>query len=183
MWKGELAPAREHLREALALAEKTGDSEWLVLSLAYLGVVARKAGDVAETTQLSARVLELASRANMPVYAGVAHANYAWLAWKSGQMEAALEFGALALEKWAKVPYPAKWVALWPLVAAERQRNGMESAVAYIRELLSPAQSRLADNTSRCLEQAMSAWQNGDSSGFAAALDAALTAAIRDGYL
>jgi class 3 adenylate cyclase/tetratricopeptide (TPR) repeat protein len=183
MWKGELVPARQHLREAMALAERTGDNEWLVLSLTYLGVVARKTGDVAETTELAARVIEIALRTNMPIYAGVAYANYAWLAWKGGQMEAALAFGALALEKWAAVSYPVKWVAMWPLLAIERQRNGLESALAYARELLSPAQCRLAANTSRRLQEAVSAWDNVGRSAFETALDAAITAASSDGYL
>jgi len=183
MWKGDLTFAREHLGEALNLAEKTGDVEREVLSLTYLAVVARKAGDIPEATRLTERAMERAARANMPVYVGAAHGNYAWLAWKSGEIEAASQFGALAVEKWANVFYPVKWLALWPLLAIAYQANRLEDALKYAQELLSATQCRLSERATRQLEAVLSAANQGSRSAIAATLDAAVSAAHSDGYL
>jgi serine/threonine protein kinase/tetratricopeptide (TPR) repeat protein len=159
---GDLDEAERQGLAGLRLAERTGDLTMKSRLLAYLTLVYRKRGQVAETRAWCERSLEAASAAHMDDYVGAARANRAWVAWKGRRFtEAELEARA-ALECWRKLavlsPYPLQWQGLWLLLAIALHHGALTEALEHARALLDPKQQRLPDTLAGALTDALEAW-------------------------
>lgn len=162
LWRGDLQDAEQHLQEAEALSDRTGDMLLRVRCLAYLGVVCRMSGRPAEVLDFARRTLDVAESLNMPEYVGAAQANLAWVAWRNGKPAEVRTKVRLAMESWKESPavYPFVWLALFPLIEADFADKNTAAAVNSVRELLQPERQRLPDVLMDAAEKAVAAWDD-----------------------
>jgi DNA-binding SARP family transcriptional activator len=188
LWSGDPHGAIEPIQTALRLAEQTGDITLRARCLTYLTVAYRQCEQMEEARQCTARGLEVAALAQMPEYTGTARANEAWMAWRAGDLSRTQELGHAALALWRQLPAghasaPFQWLALWPLLASALHEAQLAWAVEHARTLLDPGQQRLPDPLITNLEQAIHAWDEGESEAAQAQLQQAVSLAQQMRYL
>ncbi|MFN8464756.1 MAG: AAA family ATPase [Caldilineaceae bacterium] len=185
LWNGRLEQAGAQLRAALLHARQIGIVLLEAQCLTYLAVIARLSGRLGEARTLSASALEKARATHRLDYAGVAHANLAWLAWRAGDLPAVRQEGAAALENWqiAGTSAPFYWLAVWPLIGASIKEGYLEQAFAYAAMLVDDSQQPQPQVIREQLASAFAAWQAGHGVQARAHLDAAVSAAAARGYL
>jgi class 3 adenylate cyclase/tetratricopeptide (TPR) repeat protein len=181
----ELDTAERELSEALTLAERIGDAVRRVQCLTWLTVVNRYQGRVAETLEFVPRSLDAAAAAHLPMYVAAAQAHLAWVKLRNGDLAGAWEDGQAAVETWKGVPqaFPFQWMAYWPLIGVTLARHQVGDVIGYARALLEPTQQRLPDSLVENLEQAITAWEQGDCEATSAGLARACRQAQEMGYL
>jgi hypothetical protein len=182
---GALDEAEEHGLAVLKAAELTGAIPLRARCLTYLTVIARRRGDLAATRAWGTKCFGAASTGKMNEYLGVAHANLAWLAWREGDLESAERIGLLALETWRPqaVCYPLQWMALWPLLAIDVERDRIAEAVERARALVDPKQQRLPEALESALHAGISTWSSSGSPAARTHLTKALDSAQQLGFL
>ena len=188
LWSGDPQEAIEPIQTALGMAEQTGDITLQARCLAYLTVAYRQCGRLAETAQYATNALAVATAAHMPEYIGMAWANQSWLAWRSGDLQVAEEYGQTALTTWQQLPadhasLPFQWIALWPLIAVALHGEQIAAAIGHARALLDPARQRVPDALEALLVQAIHRWEQGDAQAAGRLLEDALTLAHDMNYL
>jgi tetratricopeptide (TPR) repeat protein len=153
--------------------------------LTYLTVIYRKRRQVEETRHYVSRSLPVATAAKMVEYIAAAKANLAWVAWREKDLSRAQENGRAALELWQQpLPvYPFQWTALWPLIGVALAQAQVSEAVDYARALLEPAQQRFPDALTAVVEEAIKAWEGGESETTRTHLNQATDLAQELGYL
>lgn len=185
LWLGDLDKAEEQMREALAIAERTGDVTVQSHCWTYLSIVARRRGQLEEARHLSAQARLMATVAHRLEYLGTVEANLAWIAWRENDLSETLKHGTAALQIWQQVElvYPFHWTALFPLSGEALAQNRSAEAVDYARRLLTPGQQRLPDALTAKLEAAIQAWDAGQPEAGKAQLQQATTMAQEMDYL
>jgi tetratricopeptide (TPR) repeat protein len=185
LWQGEGDAAEESLRRALDQAERSGNARLQTQCLNYLAIVYRRRGQIEETRQYSERTLAGAVAGQVPWYGAFAQANLAWVAWRSGALDAAQEQGRRALAEWDQVPgqHAFNWLAVWPLIGVLRTQGGLAEALAYARTLFGPTQQRLPDALVAATQAALQAWDQGQPDAAMTHLDEAIRLAPEGGYL
>jgi hypothetical protein len=140
---------------------------------------------VEEVRQLSRRNLALAQEAGMVVYAAMAHANLAWVAWRDGRLDEGRAQGHAALDAWqqSEMQYPFQWAARWPLLAVELMAGDLTRAIEHARALLDPQQQRQPDALAAILEKAIQAEEGSQSEGARASLERSVELARELRYL
>jgi class 3 adenylate cyclase/tetratricopeptide (TPR) repeat protein len=176
--RGDLAEARQHLEQALAMAERIGEGHLRVVSLLALALTALRQHDTATVRALLPRADTAAAHPHSRV-AGP-KACYAWLAWQDGHpdevIRLAAEIDALDLTTIGSgARY--RWAYLFPLIAARLASGGVAEAVAAARQILDPKQQLLPDDLMATLDAACAAWDAGDSAEASRQLAAALNLA------
>jgi hypothetical protein len=166
LWSDHLDEAETHLQIARETTEQNGDLTLLARALTYLAVVYRKRGDIERVRVFAAQSLRIAGEANMPQYTGMARAQYAWLAWRTGDLVETKRQAGAAIEDWgglgqAQSVVPFRWFALFPLMGVALQEENVEDAVQWAQHLITPPQQRLPDDLTSLLEQAVAAGENG----------------------
>jgi hypothetical protein len=188
LWAGDLDGASRQMQTALALAERTGDVVHQSRCLTYLTILYRRRGQVEQAHQYASRSLALATAAGMTEYVGTARANLAWLAWRDGDLSQAEEHGRAALGTWHQLPASHascafQWTALWPLISVALAHNRTAEASERARALLEPTQQLMPDALTAVVEQAVTAWDQGEAEAAQARLDQALVVAQELGYI
>ena len=185
LWHEDLDEATTVLRETLAEAERRGDVTTRSRALTYLMVAGRKRGDVEAVRKAIGPVIESARHASLPEYEAIAIANRAWVAWRSGEEEKAAADAQAALRLWEGLPvrYIFDWMALWPLVAIALASQHIEQAAEYTRKMLLPPQQLLRQPARTLAEDAVHAWEAGQSTETGELLRRAVRAAGDLGYL
>jgi tetratricopeptide (TPR) repeat protein len=166
MWHGKPKEAESFYRDALRMAERTGDISLTARCITYLALVMRQTGRVDEAAQFVAKGFEVAEAAGMPEYIALAHANGAWVAWRGGNWAGVREHGRKAVEIWSQFPIGhastvARWTALMPLIALGVHERELAGAVAHAQTLLNPYLHKLPDVVTHALEASIEAWQAG----------------------
>ena len=188
LWSGNLDEAEEHLGIANELAKKNGDLTIQARALTYLAVVYRKRGDLQGVRAYADASLKVATETNMPQYVGTARAQYAWLAWRAGDIALTTYHGQAATEAWAELGVGqsvvvTRWLALLPLLGVALLQEDVAAAVRWSQDLLPSPQCRLPDDLTRSLEAGISAWQEGSPERARLALDQAFRRAQELGYV
>jgi tetratricopeptide (TPR) repeat protein len=160
----ELQEAEEQLRIALGLAERTGDAIRKSRCLAYLMIVARMRGHVAETRNYIPQVLSTAWAGRMVVYESAAKASLAWLAWREEDLNEVRLQGRESLElmKGAMAASPFRWTAAWPVIGAALAEENIAEAIEQGRAMLDPTQMRQPEAIESVLAAATSAWERNE---------------------
>jgi DNA-binding SARP family transcriptional activator len=164
LWRGDLDGARRALGDALAAAERDGNAAVHVRSLAYLTVVARRRGDVEATRRLAEETSPVAASSNAETYVASSKANLAWVAWRGGDLREARALAREALAIWDRLPgeYMFRWLAVWPLVAADLALAADErEALREAAGLLEHGQQALAEPLELLITEAVSAHGEG----------------------
>jgi DNA-binding SARP family transcriptional activator len=182
LWAGDLANAEPALLAAFDRCEEAGVSHHRLLALVYLACCRRLRGDVEAARPVVAQSLEAAAEVDMPIYAGVAHAQQAWLHWRAGDHAAARAEAEQAATLWGDYPYPFRWLGHWVLLAVHSDRGALAEAVQQAQAILHPSQRCQPGELPAALEAAVRAWpQDVDAAG--AALRRAIELAQSEGYL
>ncbi|MGH3110731.1 MAG: ATP-binding protein, partial [Gaiellaceae bacterium] len=171
LWRGRLAEAVERLQDGLASARRRGDALIEARCLVYQVVAKRLLGDVERVREL---LSELAALEELHGYAGLVHANRAWLAYRDRDLEGAVAAAELAFVDWATGgrvrPTVFQWTARFPMLGAELERGRPEAALAHARAMLDPSQQPLPPELGELLERAVA---EGDKALLGRALEAA----------
>lgn len=183
LWRGRLDEAAPRLEAALALAERGGERWRVVVCCTYLALLHRLRGDEGEVRRWTGRAL--AAGEEIPACTGMARANEAWLAWRSGDAPGARRQAEAALRVWAGISpvYPFQWAARWPLLAAALAEGAVDQAVEHARAMLGPEQQPLPDEVARELALAVDLWESGDLPRTRSHLQSASEAAAPLGFL
>ena len=182
LWRGRLDEAAPRLEAALALAESGGERWRVVVCCTYLALLHRRHGDEGEVRRWTERAL--AAGEEIPACTGMARANEAWLAWRSGNAAGARRQAEAALRIWAGISpvYPFQWAARWPLLAAALAEGAVDQAVEHARAMLDPEQQPLPDEVARELALAVDLWESGDLPRTRSHLQGASEAAVPLGF-
>jgi DNA-binding SARP family transcriptional activator len=185
LWAGHLDEAEQTMLVGLEQAERSGDVAVQARVLTYLTVLYRMRGHVEQVRHFAARSLALATARQMFEYIGMAKAGLTWLAWQEGNEPMAEAYGEAAVEMWQQAPLstPFQWTARWPLLAVGLAQNRLADAMGHAQAVLQPEQQRLPSPLTMQLEQAVAAWQQGDSAAAGAHLRQALELARKLGFL
>jgi tetratricopeptide (TPR) repeat protein len=187
LFHGDIDEAGEQMVAALQGAERIGDVTLQSRCLTYLTLVHRKRGAADDTHSAATRSLATATASRMMDYVGAARANLAWAAWRQDDRAEAAREAEAAWETWKQLSpvytYPFQWTGLWILLACRIDQARVGDAVDFARAMLVPSQQRLPDGIAAALEEAASAFDNGDPPRAEGALRRALEAAGERGYL
>lgn len=183
LWRGRLDEAAPRLEAALALAEGAGERWRVVVCCTHLALLHRRRGDEDAVRSWTAR--GVAAGEEIPASTGMARANEAWLAWRSGDAAGARTQAEAALRVWAGISpvYPFQWAARWPLLAAALAGGAVDEAVEHARAMLDPEQQPLPDEVARELALAVDLWESGDLPRTRSHLQGASEAAAPLGFL
>jgi tetratricopeptide (TPR) repeat protein len=184
--RGDLAEATENLQEALAMAERIGETLLRETSLIALTLTAVRKHDTEAVRTLSARAIEVVGEAG--TRASMHMSCQAWLAWQDGRPDEVLSLAArIAHINPTRIGDGARyrWVHLFPVIAARLASNAdaepvgdaVTDAVAAARQILDPEQQLLADDLTAALESACAAWNEGDPARTRQCLSSALALA------
>jgi eukaryotic-like serine/threonine-protein kinase len=185
LWQGQLDQAALHLTTALQMAQSSGDRARQSMALAYLGVLARKQGDVQRVQTLSGELRALATASANRSYLGVAMGNQAWVHLRRREVALARTLACSALEAWGGTDlgaYPFQWLALWPLLAVDLSVGRTDAAMRAARGLLATELQPPPQELVEGLEAACARWADGDAAGGSALLGRVVTDASAGGY-
>jgi tetratricopeptide (TPR) repeat protein len=185
MLRGETDSALEYFVESLETAKHVGDRILQARGLTYLGVLKRRAGDLAGIEEFLQPALEISESLGMQEYVAVVYANRSWVAWKNGDDALAVELASDALEAWKqRAPkYPFKWLAYLQLIAIAINKEDLALCVEHTGHMLAPPSARLAGGVDQLLAEAVSAFESGDIETARDRCTSALEAARDNGYL
>ena len=163
LWRNELEKAEEYLLFGIGKAALANDLVKETFYLTYLSLLYRLRDQPELVREYTTRLLRATSVDSMMTYHQVGLANQAWLALRAGDRETARELARQALEYWAAqpTPYPFEWVARWPLLEMDLADGQIDAAIAIARPLLGPLQQRPPATIERCLEDAITAFDEG----------------------
>lgn len=182
MMRGDLDQAEKFLLEALAQAERIGDMERIVLTSTYLTVTFRIQKQVDQVKQWVLRAQAAAHESKIPVYIALAAANQAWVAYQEGDLPGVETNTRQALEIYSKAPFPFSYLACWPIIAVELNRDQVAAAVESARRMLDPHVRRLPAEIEIALQQAVQLFESGDRDQSKATLGLAVQLAIDTGF-
>lgn len=165
LWQGKPDQAERPLLDALAMAERTGDTSLVARCTTYLTVVYRQLDRVEQAQHFVARSVGAAVIAHMPEYTALAEANAAWVAWRTGDWPGVRAHGQAAVELWKQLPpghasAAFQWTARYPMIASALREADIARAVDQAKTLLDPAMQRLPDVLTAVLEQAVESWEH-----------------------
>jgi DNA-binding SARP family transcriptional activator len=154
----QLEVAEAAFREVISLCKQNGDVNSMLIARTYLSLThrrQRKLQEVSADTDLLEQQLEQAS--HNPAYRGVVHANKAWLAYQSGELENTRQLAQSALVVWQRLenPYPLHSLALFLLFAIAVQEENTDEAFVCARAMLAPPQWRLTLEVESALHAAL----------------------------
>jgi tetratricopeptide (TPR) repeat protein len=182
--RSELEEAGSALSEAARMTEDIGDAEWLCRSLIYLGIIARRRGDLDGVLETLERVEPLVEHPGFALYRGAAIANRAWLAWRSGETADAVRGFDEALHVWAetKLPYPFIWIGAMPALALALDRGDIVTAAGHAATITGSPARTLPDEVEELLRSGVETWGAGDEDGARRAFERSLKRAAEMGY-
>jgi DNA-binding SARP family transcriptional activator len=185
LWYGNLNLAKENLHAALDWAQHSSNVDLTTLSLTYLTILYRKLGSYEEVKAYASRALVAASQSQTEIYAAVARANLAWLAWRQADFSNAYDLAMAAFRVLQEAKsYPFHWLALWPLIGMAIRKADISTALDYARDLIEPNQQLLPPAINSLLVSAVHDWDAQQSAqALKSLLKAADLAQEESGYL
>jgi class 3 adenylate cyclase/tetratricopeptide (TPR) repeat protein len=186
LWAGRLDESERHLRELLAEAERVGYATIQSRCVAYLALIHRKRGDVAETRRWATRTLEVCAASGMTEYVAAAEAHLAWADLREGKIREAGERARRAYEEGEKMGGAYRvlvWIVTWPMLGVRLQEEDLDGSIALARMLLAPEAQPATDPVRKALASAVSAADAGERDGAQELLREAAARAREPGYL
>jgi len=182
--RSELEEAVSALSEAAWMTDDIGDAEWLCRSLTYLGMIARRRGDLEGVRDALERVDPLVQHPGFGLYRGAAIANRAWLAWRSGETSDAERGFDEAMGVWAetKLTYPFVWIGAMPALALALDRGDVGSAAGHAATITGAPARTLPNEVEELMRSGVEAWGAGDEDEARRAFDGSLKRAAEMGY-
>ncbi|MGD2078825.1 MAG: hypothetical protein PVH18_10600, partial [Chloroflexota bacterium] len=154
-----------------------------VRCLAYLCILHRLQGDVAQVKRYLALSEQIVYQDKHLSYIGVEQTSRAWLAYLDQNWAQAKAQALAALASWDDIFYPFGWLVHWILMAHGLTKGDLEQARQAAAEMLDPRQQRLPDEITAALEAVARANKTGDLQAGRASMAQALALAKSHGYL
>ena len=154
--------------------------------LAYLALIHRKRGDVAQTRRWAARTLEVCAASGMAEYVAAAEADLAWADLREGRIAEAAERARRAYEEGEKMGGAYRvlvWIVTWPMLGVCLQEGDLDRSIALARMLLAPEAQPATEPVREALEAAVAAADSGDRGRAKDRLLEAAAGAREPGYL
>ncbi|HJU86558.1 MAG TPA: hypothetical protein VJ788_04225, partial [Gemmatimonadota bacterium] len=186
LWAGRLDESERHLRELLAEAERVGYATIQSRCVAYLALIHRKRGDLAETRRWATRTLEVSAASGMAEYVAAAEAHLAWADLREGKTREAGERARRAFEEGEKMGGAYRvlvWIVTWPMLGVSLREGDLDRSIALARLLLAPEAQPATKPVREALAEAVALWEAGDGDRARARLHQAATQAREPGYL
>ena len=162
--RGDQTAAQAHMEQALAMAERIGETILLGQSLLGLALTALRRSDTEAVRAWTHRALAVADDMAGPEYLARARACLAWLAWQDRHPEDVIKLAgeiAEVQETAARAGPPDQWVYLLPLLAVRLEAGQLTDAIAVARQLANPARQRFPDALESAVQAAVAAWEPG----------------------
>lgn len=142
-----------YLSNSAASARRTGNNSLLLRNLTYLSINHRRQRWIHQTALNLDELASTLRHCDMPPYAGVLHANRAWIEYRQGNLHKAELYANKALGIWQKLEntYPIQWPALSVLLAVQIQKGETAKARKTAADLLDSRQMMLDDLVARRL--------------------------------
>ena len=173
---GDQAEAAKRIANALAMADRIGETFLRGTALLWLTLTAVRRHDTEEVRALLPRAA--AAEETSCVHGPGIMAVQAWLAWQDGRPDEVIRLsGQIAGLDITAIASGARyqwWVCLFPLIAAHLDHGSVEEAAAAARHILDPTQQLLPDDLTATLAAALAAWDDGRPAAAAEQLAAAL---------
>ena len=180
-----LAAAQEQMEQALAMAERIGESLLHGQSLLGLALIALRRHDTETVRALMTQVMAAAEAMASFEYTAGAKACLAWLAWQDGRSADVItltdEIPVLMAATIGSGFYQGL-IYLWPLIAVHLDTGNVAGAMAAGRQLLQAARPRLDGDLESVVEAASRAWDQGQPELCRDQLAAALALARKQNY-
>jgi predicted ATPase/class 3 adenylate cyclase len=168
LWRGELEEAEEHFVQGCETGRARGIALIETRCLVY-GTVARRRRNDVEGVREWLRMLE--AQDELHGYRGLTAANAAWLAYRDGALELAVQRGREALADWQTEGLRGsrvfEWTARFPLLGVALAWGELEAALEHARAMLDGEQQPLPEAIAAALTEAM---EDGGAEGFERAL-------------
>ena len=165
LWAGRLDESERHLRELLVEAERVGYATIQSRCLAYITLIHRRRGDVAETRRWANRTLEACAASGMSEYVAAAEAHLAWADLREGKLEEAAERARRAHEEGEKMGGAYRvlvWIVTWPMLGVHLHEGDLDRAIALARNLLAPEAQPAIEPVRQALAEAVAAADAGE---------------------
>jgi tetratricopeptide (TPR) repeat protein len=142
LWGDRMEQAERLLSRAVADSDRIGDVMLHNRASAYHAVCLRRLTRVEETAAAALAARELAGSVDDSYYAGHAEANLAWVAWRTGDFDAARRHGEAAYESWGPLArgdheglnVEFSFLAAWPMIAvALETKEDVRRHLQYLR--------------------------------------------------
>ena len=183
MFRMEFDQAESFLKESLALCERIGDMEKIVLCNSYLTLTYRRKKALEAVKDWASRSLAVACEANMSLYQAVALANKSWVSFMEADLEQAEEFARQAQATFRKTPvYPVLSVYIWPLLAISLHKNQLDQAAELAEVLIHPGQHRIPEKLEAELRSSIDLYKGGKWEQSKAGFETAVQMAMDTGY-
>jgi class 3 adenylate cyclase len=186
LWAGRLDESEGRLRELLTEAERVGYATIQARCVAYLALIHRKRGDLAETRRWANRTLEVSAASGMAEYVAAAEAHLAWADLREGRIREAAERAQRAYDEGEKMGGAYRvlvWIVTWPLLGVRLERGDLDGAVALARALLAPEAQPAIEPVRSALAEAVARYDAGRRDPAVRALQEAAGQAREPGYL
>ena len=141
MWANQLEEAEWHLHEILSQAERVGYATVRARCMIYLALIARRRGEVEDVRRWTGQAMQVAVEGGMPEYTSAGEAHLAWAALREGDVDRAEAHARRAFDAWPQSGGPYRvlaWMAAWPLLGVELERENLSAALELARYLLAP---------------------------------------------
>jgi hypothetical protein len=156
LWRGKLDDALAQFAVGTHVAQDVGDAVMEARCLTYSAVARRKQGDVEGVRGL---LDELAALPERYGYDGLYAANWAWSAWREGDLDGVERWAAQALRDWEDTgrqgPTVFQWTARFPLLATDLARGRLDSALGHAGWLVDDSQQPLPVGLAQLVAQAL----------------------------
>ncbi|MEM9558137.1 MAG: protein kinase [Acidobacteriota bacterium] len=145
--RGNLERATSGFQDTLELSRRIEARLIETAARSYLALAARRRGEVDATADAALALVD--ERDVGALYAGLAHALLAWVAWRRGDHPEVDRQGREAMATWnrASSAFPFQWTALLPLIAAgvEREAGVDDEILGWCERLVDSTQQRLPE--------------------------------------
>jgi predicted ATPase/class 3 adenylate cyclase len=166
LWRGKLAEADECFVRGREVARSRGIALIETRCLVYDVIARRRQNDVEGSRAL---LDELLLQDELHGYSGLTSANLAWLAYRDGDLDLAVEHAAAALADWKPEGRGSSgvfaWTARFPLLGVELARGRGEAALEHAQAMLDPALQPLPADLADLLERAVETAKPDDLAG------------------
>jgi len=161
LWGDRMEQAERLLSRAVADSDRIGDVMLHNRALAYHAICLRRLARVEETAATALAARELAGSVDDSYYAGHAEANLAWVAWRTGDFDAARRHGEAAYASWGPLVrgdaeglnVEFAFLAAWPMLAISLDEEG--EARRHLEYLRVPWERTMPPDLDRAIDLAL----------------------------
>ncbi|MFZ0492483.1 MAG: AAA family ATPase [Acidimicrobiia bacterium] len=161
LWGDRMEQAERLLSRAVADSDRIGDVMLHNRASAYHAICLRRLARVDEAATAALAARELAGSVDDSYYAGHAEANLAWVAWRTGDFDAARRHGEAAYESWGPLVrgdteglnVEFAFLAAWPMLAISLDEEG--EARRHLEYLRVPWERTMPPDLDRAIDMAL----------------------------